>query len=293
MILCVDPDNDAREQTRAALSEAGFDVDGVGTLADARDALEGDNRVDCVVTEYDLPDGTGLAVFDEARDTVPDAACLLFTDTPLADVDSAGFGDLVAEYVGKSDGRGELTAAVEHALAFRSQTAYPLPENENARLAALEQYAGDPEELDESLDRLTELATELFDLNAAAIGLIDAHHQEFLSCHGVAFDPLDREDTVCTYALLEDGVTVIEDVAADPRFADNDGLVADNIRFYASAPLVTPEGQSIGTFCVYDDDPRGFDDRDRELLALLGDQTMDQLVLRRRLRDARRGESDA
>lgn len=74
--------------------------------------------------------------------------------------------------------------------------------------------------------------------------------------------------------------------------AQNKGLTAAGIRFYASAPLVSPDGHPIGTVCVYDDERREFDDSDRELLQLLADEAMDQLLLRRRLRDAG-GEVDA
>ncbi|NIB98937.1 GAF domain-containing protein [Halobacterium sp. R2-5] len=292
MILCADPDAAARERTADALTDAGFDVKHAGSLCAARDSLDG-AAVDCLVTEYDLGDGTGLELAEDVRERSPDAACVLFTSAPLDEVDTDAFGSVVAEYVRKTgDDCGELVGLVEHALAFRSHTAYPLPDDEDARVAALEQYAVDPAELGGSLDRLTELATELFGADAAAVGLIDAHTEEFLACHGITFDAMDREDTVCTYAILDDSVTVIEDVAEDPRFEDNEGLAAANIRFYASAPLVTPDGQAIGTFCVYDDEPRAFDERDRELLSMLGGEAMDQLTLRRRIRDAQRGGRD-
>ena len=86
-----------------------------------------------------------------------------------------------------------------------------------------------------------------------------------LSCYGAAFEPLDREETICTYAILEEDVTVVEDATADPRFSDNGTLAGADVRFYAGAPLRTPNGQAIGTFCIHDDEPRTFSDRDREL----------------------------
>jgi len=286
MILCVDPDEEARAATARALADAGFEVREAGSVAAAGDAIEG--GPDCVVTEYDLPDGSGLDVLGRARDAVPDAACVLFTDTPIDRVDTAAVGDLVAEYLSKGDpeAREQLVALVDHSLAFRNQTAYPLPEDEDARIAALDRYVGDPEALDDSLDRLTELATALFDVDAAAVGLVDAHEERFLSCVGVAFGSVDREDTVCTYAILDEQVTVVEDTLEDPRFEDNERLRAAGLRFYASAPLRTPEGRAIGTFCVFDSQPGGFDARQRELLELLADEAMEQLELRRRLRAA-------
>jgi len=281
MLLCVDADTAARRETVERLQAAGFDVAEASSLDAARRHVDDD--LDALVTDQSLPDGTGLELVREVRETVPDTPCFLFTDVPIEEIDTAAFGDIVVEYVPKDtpEARAELLNLVEHAVAFRSQTAYPLPENEEARLAALERYAVEPEALGESFDRLTEIATELFGVDAAAVGLIDAHEQRFLACHGVSFEPMDREDTVCTYAILDDDVTVIEDVREDPRFAENEGLQAANIRFYASASLRTPAGEAVGTFCVYDDAPREFSTRDRELLELLGAEAMDQLTIRR------------
>lgn len=92
--------------------------------------------------------------------------------------------------------------------------------------------------------------------------------------------------------MLENDVTVIEDVREDTRFEANEGLRAAGIVFYASASLVTPDGRTIGTFCVYDGEPRSFDDRDRELLGLLADEAMEQLELRRE-RAGDGGDGDA
>ncbi|WP_435067481.1 GAF domain-containing protein [Haloplanus sp. C73] len=292
MILCTDPDEQARAATVDAFADAGFEAHGVGSVADARQTLRESPPVDALVTEYELPDGTGLELMEDARGLSPDTACVLFTATALDDMDTDAFGGVVAEYVSKDDpdARAEVVARVEQSVAFQTQTAYPLPENESARVAALERYAADPAELGESIDRLAEVATALFGVDSAAVGLIDAHEQRFLACHGVSFDPIDREDTVCTYAILEDDVTVYEDTRDDPRFSENEGLAAANIRFYASATLTTPAGHRIGTFCVYDDEPRDFSEADRHHLQLLADEAMEQLELRRRLREA--GESD-
>lgn len=294
-ILCVDPDPDALAAARDALDRAGFETRGCGSVADARAALgDGDeDGIDCLITEQDLPDGTGLGLIEHARKTVPDAACILFTGVPLSEIDTAAFGGVVAEYLAKDDLEpyAELVDLVEHGVGVRSQTAYPLPDDEAARLAALERYAASPAELDDSLDRLTRLATALFGVDSAAVGLVDEGHERFLSCHGADFGDLDRDETVCTYAILDRGVTIVEDLRADPRFDDNETLAAAGIRFYAGAPLRTPEGAAVGTFCLQHGEPRSFDERDRELLALLADEVMEQLVLRRRLRDAddRRG----
>ena len=287
MILCTDPDTDELSAARDALEAGGFRTHGVDSAGAAREALEEVGPVDCLVTEYDLPDGSGLELVRETRAASPDTACVLYTDAGIGEMDTEAFGEVIAEYVRKDDpgSADRLVEIVEHSLAFRSQTAYPLPDDEDARLATLSRYATDPAALSASLDRLTELAAAQFDVDSAAVGLVDSHEERFLSCHGADVDSLDREDTICTYAILEEGVTVVEDATADPRFSDNETLAAAEIRFYAGAPLTAPDGRAIGTFCLQDGESREFDGRDRELLSLFAGQTMEQLELRRRLRE--------
>jgi GAF domain-containing protein len=83
--------------------------------------------------------------------------------------------------------------------------------------------------------------------------------------------------------LLEEGITVIEDLASDPLFGANDAIAGTGLRFYAGAKLVSPDDHVVGTFCVMDDEPRSFSASEREVLAALGEEAMEQLGLRRRL----------
>jgi DNA-binding NarL/FixJ family response regulator len=161
MILCIDPEADELAATREALEAGGFRTFGAASVADGWAKLEASDSVACLVTECGLDDGTGLELIREAREIAPDVACVLYTDAGLGEIDTAGFGDVIAEYVPEEDpaATDRLVDVVEHSLAFRSQTAYPLPDDEDTRLAALERYAHDPEAPSASLDRLTELAT--------------------------------------------------------------------------------------------------------------------------------------
>ena len=46
---------------------------------------------------------------------------------------------------------------------------------------------------------------------------------------------------------------VVEDTHLDPRFAENPLVTGEfGLRFYAGAPLLTPEGRAIGSLCLLD-----------------------------------------
>lgn len=282
-VLCIDPDEAERSTTCRALRErTDLSVVGCDSLATAKGSLV--DSVGCVVTEYELPDGTGIDLVEHAREVAPDTACVLYTTVDPDDIDTSEAGAAIMEYLQKGgDGdRDALVGLVNHVVSFRTQTAYPLPEDEAERLDALAQYTDDPQALEASLDRLTEIAGALFDVPMAMVGIMDEHEQRFISCYGMpSGDSVDREDTVCTYAMLEEDVTVIEDLLEDPRFEDNPGIREVGFRFYASADITTPDGHDLGTFCLYDDEPRGLDEGERALLQKLADEAMDQLQLRR------------
>jgi GAF domain-containing protein len=286
-VLCVDPEDESREATVTALREAtGREVVGCADLAAAVAALG--PAVGCVVSEFDLPDGTGLDLLGELRTTDPDAGFVLFTDTDPAAIDTTVLSGAVAEYVPKSgsNARDRLVDLVAHTVTFRNQTAYPLPQGEGERVAVLEAYQPVLAAVEPTFERLSSLGSALLNAPMAVVGIIDEREEEFLGCFGVDFDILPREDTICTYALLEPGVTAISDVDADPRFEGREEFDTQDLRAYASANLTTPDGHVIGTFCVYDDAPREWSEADRQHLEALAAEAMEALELRRRLHEA-------
>ena len=133
----------------------------------------------------------------------------------------------------------------------------PWPLNEPARLDRLKGYCILDTPPEPVFDRLTRLAARAFGMPIALVSLVDEGRQWFKARHGLPVHQTARRLSFCAYTILEDRPMVVPDAMADERFADNDLVTGEPfIRFYAGAPLRTPEGLLLGTFCVIDHQPR-------------------------------------
>jgi two-component system sensor histidine kinase/response regulator len=164
--------------------------------------------------------------------------------------------------------------------------AYPIPENEEARLQALRQYRILGTSAETSFDRITALAARIFDMPIVLISLVGEERQWLKSHHGVDVCETDRDIAFCAHAILSPDVMVVENALLDPRFAENPLVVNDpKLRFYAGAPLITHDGLNIGTLCLIDTKPRVFTQEQRESLADMAAMAMREMDLRLRSED--------
>ncbi|MDH5741156.1 MAG: GAF domain-containing protein, partial [Nitrospira sp.] len=159
----------------------------------------------------------------------------------------------------------------------------PLPENEAARLAALQQYEILDTPADEGFDNLTKLAAQICGTPIALVSLVDAHRQWFKARVGIDAPETPRGMAFCAHAIHGNDLLVVPDATQDERFADNPLVTADpNIRFYAGMPLVTPSGHAVGTLCVIDRTPRQLTADQLNALRILGQQVVSRLELKLR-----------
>ena len=157
----------------------------------------------------------------------------------------------------------------------------PARPDEAGRLAALRRYDVLDTPPEPAFDRITRTAARLFGVPTALVSLVDADRQWFKSCVGLDARQTDRAVAFCDHAIRAPGVLVVPDARADDRFAANPLVVGPpHIRFYAGAPLRTPDGHHLGTLCVIDAAPREFGPADRASLADLAALVVDQLGLR-------------
>lgn len=282
-ILVVDPQTaerlDTAETLRSGLIDRETTVQTAEEISQARPIVQ-EGHVDCVVTEFDLPDGTGFDLVEMVRDRSPDTATILYTTASEEVIDKDRTADTVVEFLSKSapEAADLLLRIVRSTVSARGQVSYPVPQEEAARLAALESYDLSASGLTESLGRITDLATRYLEVSAASVNVVGNHEQEFFACHGTAegWTSTPREDAICTFTILaEDSVMVVEDVSEDPRFRDISTLDELGIRAYIGANLTTHEGYTIGTLCGYHDSPRSFSEDEQAFMRTLGEVAMD------------------
>ena len=154
---------------------------------------------------------------------------------------------------------------------------------EAARLQALQSYAILDTPAEDSFDQLATLATRVCQCPMAVVNFVDSDRQWFKAAVGVPFRETERAIAFCAHALSGSREPmVVNDTHQHPVFAHNPLVTQDpHVRFYACVPLVTPEGQALGTLAVLDSIPRHIEAEQLEGLRILAEQVMVQLELRR------------
>lgn len=169
---------------------------------------------------------------------------------------------------------------------------YPLPATETRRLQALERYGVLDTPPEEAFDRITRLAARLFEVPIVLVTLVHTHRQWFKSVCGFSARETSRDISFCAHTILTEEVMVVSDATQDARFAENPQVTGDpNIRFYAGAPLMTPDGHKLGTLCIIDRVSRTFGEEQARLLEDLAAMVMDELELRREIAERQRVEA--
>jgi anti-sigma regulatory factor (Ser/Thr protein kinase) len=156
--------------------------------------------------------------------------------------------------------------------------------NEAERLAALRRYRILDTDPEAAFDDLALLASQICGTPIALITLVDAERQWFKARVGITTRETSRSISFCSHAIEHDGLFVVPDAREHGTFRDNPMVTGDPyVRFYAGAPLITPEGHPLGTLCVVDRVPRTLTREQTDALLALKRQVEAQLELRSNL----------
>ncbi|MEG3083737.1 sensor domain-containing phosphodiesterase [Sphingomonas sp. PB2P12] len=149
---------------------------------------------------------------------------------------------------------------------------------EKARLDALHQLKLLDTPSSESFDRITRMASQIFNLPVAAVSLTDRDRQWFKSRVGISHDSISRSKAPCSQVAESTSPLVIEDFQTDSFYADSPLGIAGT-RFYAGAPLVTSDGYGLGSLCVLGTEPRKASPAEMAALIDLAAMVMAQIEL--------------
>jgi diguanylate cyclase (GGDEF)-like protein/PAS domain S-box-containing protein len=154
--------------------------------------------------------------------------------------------------------------------------------NEAARNEALRSYYSKDLYDAGALNDLTHLAARLCSAPIALLSVMAEDGVHYKARTGL--DSLDfaREDVFCSLTMLEPEMLIINDASRDERVAASPLVEAGPaVRFYAGAPLVTPEGHVLGALSVMGPEPRNLSREEARALSALSLAVMDRLNYRR------------
>ena len=158
----------------------------------------------------------------------------------------------------------------------------PILENENERLQTLLDYQVLDSAPELEFDDITLLASSICQTPIALISLIDENRQWFKSKVGLGASETPRDISFCGHAIHGKDVFIVPDSFKDIRFSDNPlATGGPHVRFYAGAPLIAVDGNTVGTLCVIDSQPRELSEIQKQSLSALSRQVIGQLELRK------------
>ncbi|MBE9205352.1 GAF domain-containing protein [Nostoc sp. LEGE 06077] len=164
--------------------------------------------------------------------------------------------------------------------------------HEQARIEALRRYQILDTEPEQAYDNLAQLAAFICGTSIALVNFIDQDRQWFKAKLGIDVPEMPRNVGLSYLCLERKDVVVIKDTLEDARYAANPAVTGyPYVRFYAGVPLISPDGQILGTLCAIDPTPRELSQQQVEALSALGRQVISQLELRRNLAERQQTET--
>ena len=148
------------------------------------------------------------------------------------------------------------------------------------RSALLREYAAVTGDAPEALQRVVELAAYLSGWRSAAVHLARELHR--VAAVGAPLGPSPAGTAMCRQVVETGERITTPDATGEARFAGNPWVTGDDpVRAYSSHPLTTPEGEVLGTLCVFDGVPHALDQEQVRMLDHLAAQVMQALELSR------------
>ena len=285
-VLVVDDDPDLADLTATYLRRTHEEI-GVATETDPSDALDClDDRVDCIVSDYEMPGMDGLDFLEAVRAVDPTLPFILFTGRGSEEIASEAIAAGVTDYLQKGTGTDQYDV-----LANRIENAVERERAESmaAELSRINEVIRDVQRglvAAASRDEVEALACEKLALSEpyslAWLGVPDdddeirlrasaGAREEYLDGFRVRADDSPLGSGPAGRAVRTGEVQVAEDLPSDPSFEPwREAAAAVGLQSMVAVPLVN-EGRSFGVVCIYAERADAFDRHEVSVLAELGE----------------------
>jgi serine phosphatase RsbU (regulator of sigma subunit) len=151
-----------------------------------------------------------------------------------------------------------------------------------AALAASGQVGSPPEQV---FDDLARLAATVTSCGISAITFVGETRTFWKSVPHLPYGGLDQwqnavGDDFCYFPIGMNGPFIMEDAENDPRTAGHPAIGPWGVGAWAGFPIMTADGQAIGSMCVIDASPRVWKPSELETLAILARAVSSEVNLR-------------
>jgi signal transduction histidine kinase len=138
---------------------------------------------------------------------------------------------------------------------------------------------------EQAFDRLTELAARDLGVSTAVMALIDDRRQFFKSAVGLEGEAAEQRGTPLSHSFCQHVVHTgtplrVEDARRHPLVRDNLAVRDLEVIAYLGMPLVSPDGEVVGSLCAISSEPHRWSEDDAERLSELAAAAMDEIGAR-------------
>ena len=163
--------------------------------------------------------------------------------------------------------------------------------SDRRRVAALREMGLLTDTPEEAYDRFTRLAATIVHAPIALFTVVTEDEQFFRSQVGLP-EPIATtrrtplSHSFCQYVILSSAPLEVTDAREHPVVKGNPAIEELQVIAYLGVPLITRRGETLGSLCAIDREPRAWTDRDRGVLRDLAAATVTEVELRRTTREA-------